>query len=557
MNIEPQTVIYLCKTPLENDYKNQLTFANLTAQNNYFTNQVVRTFGGGGNGYTYVRKESRIDLDCKMDSVIGCNYLFYRNVGFSTKTYYCFITKMEYINEDTTRVYIETDVFQTYMFDIHYNPCFIEREHVADDTIGLHTVPESVETGEYEIVDVRYDPMYEDSEASPDWLPCFCVTKYPTDITNLQSNGLIANDGGMIGGVFSTLKFFATSNLASAQHIVEIYNSGHGVTLDEIKNIYMIPRNCVHITTSGTSTVDGYPFYAVYNYAVSDTKYLQAPLTLAENFSPKNNKLYTYPYSYMYLTNNVGEQIEVRYEDLPQIEIGEYTLPTLQYHNEYVPSCGVSAKMLIEKYKSYTEGSSYPEKLYNYGINFAKCPVCAWSGDYYTNWLTQNGVNMNTQVVNSAVTGAYAGLLTGVSGVLGTAGLIGAGISLVSTIGNIIGETHKAETMPDYARGNINTGDYTFCFARNIISIYQMSVRPEYARIIDNYFSMFGYKINRVKTIQYNSRPNWNYIKTVGCNVDGDIPQDDLSTIRKMFDTGVTMWHNPNTMYDYSQNNNV
>lgn len=554
MTINPQTVIYLCKTPLENDYKNQLTFSSLTAQDNYFNSRVFRSFGTGTNyGYTYVRKESRIDLECKMDDVIGCNYLFYRNVGFSTKTYYCFITKMEYINEDTTRIYIETDVYQTWMFDINIHPCFVEREHVADDTIGKNTVPESVETGEYEIVDLRYNPMYEDSEASPDWLPCFCVTSYPNDITNLQENGRIAGDYGQIGGVFSTLKFFSTSNFGSAQHIIDFYNSGHGVTLDEIKNIFMIPRCCVNVLSSGTSTVNGYPFYPVYNYAESDTKYLQAPLSLAENFHPKNNKLYTYPYSYMYATNNVGEQIEIRYEDLPIMQIGDYTLPTLQYKNQYVPSCGVSAKMIIEKYKSYTQQGTYPTEMYNYGINFAKCPVCAWSGDYYTNWLTQNGVNMNTNVVSGAVSGAVIGGMTGG----GIGAVIGAGVSLVNTIGNIIGETHKAETMPDYARGNVNTGDYTFCFARNIISIYQMSVRPEYARIIDEYFSMFGYKINRVKTLQFNSRPNWNYIKTVGCNIDGDIPQEDLGTLRKMFDTGVTMWHNPSTMYDYSQNNNV
>ena len=315
----------------------------------------------------------------------------------------------------------------------------------------------------------------------------------------------------------------------------------------------MVPRCCVNVLSSGTSAVNGYPFYPVYNYAESDTKYLQAPLSLAEDFHPKNNKLYTYPYSYMYATNNVGEQIEIRYEDLPIMQIGSYTLPTLQYKNQYVPSCGVSAKMIIEKYKSYTQQGTYPTEMYNYGINFAKCPVCAWSGDYYTNWLTQNGVNMNTNVVSGAVSGAVIGGMTGG----GIGAVIGAGVSLVNTIGNIIGETHKAETMPDYARGNVNTGDYTFCFARNIISIYQMSVRPEYARIIDEYFSMFGYKINRVKTLQFNSRPNWNYIKTVGCNIDGDIPQEDLGTLRKMFDTGVTMWHNPNTMYDYSQNNNV
>ena len=35
-NVEPEGMIYLCKTPLENDYKNQLTFTDSTSQANYF-----------------------------------------------------------------------------------------------------------------------------------------------------------------------------------------------------------------------------------------------------------------------------------------------------------------------------------------------------------------------------------------------------------------------------------------------------------------------------------------------------------------------------------------
>ena len=35
-------------------------------------------------------------------------------------------------------------------------PSFIEREHVSDDTIGIHTVPEGLETGPY-TVDARVD----------------------------------------------------------------------------------------------------------------------------------------------------------------------------------------------------------------------------------------------------------------------------------------------------------------------------------------------------------------------------------------------------------------
>ena len=84
-----------------------------------------------------------------------------------------------------------------------------------------------------------------------------------------------------------------------------------------------------------------------------------------------------------------------------------------------------------------------------------------------------------------------------------------------------------------------------------------MSIRPEMARIIDNYFSMFGYRVNQVKVPNITGRRNWNYVKTIGCYIDADIPQDDLNEIKLMFDKGITLWHNPATFADYSQNNDI
>lgn len=160
ITITPQGVVNLCKTPLESDYKNQLTFANATAQLTYFNSTIQKTY----DNYTYIKKDNVIQVGENIDAIINCNYLFYKNTGFTTKYYYCFITNMEYINENCTRITFETDCFQTWQFDIVYKQSFIEREHVSDDTIGLHTVPENVETGEYITNSVNYctllDPHY-------------------------------------------------------------------------------------------------------------------------------------------------------------------------------------------------------------------------------------------------------------------------------------------------------------------------------------------------------------------------------------------------------------
>ena len=87
--------------------------------------------------------------------------------------------------------------------------------------------------------------------------------------------------------------------------------------------------------------------------------------------------------------------------------------------------------------------------------------------------------------------------------------------------------------------------------------MYSLSIKPEYASIIDNWFDMYGYKVNEVKIPNITGRRNWNFVKTVGCYIDGDIPQSDMQEIKSMFDKGVTFWHNPSTFMDYSQTNDI
>ena len=84
-----------------------------------------------------------------------------------------------------------------------------------------------------------------------------------------------------------------------------------------------------------------------------------------------------------------------------------------------------------------------------------------------------------------------------------------------------------------------------------------MSIKKEQLIIIDNYFSMFGYKINTIKIPQFTSRTYWNYIKTIDINIEGNIPQNDLNEIKDMFNTGITFWHDTTKFLDYSQNNSI
>ena len=112
-------------------------------------------------------------------------------------------------------------------------------------------------------------------------------------------------------------------------------------------------------------------------------------------------------------------------------------------------------------------------------------------------------------------------------------------------------ENYRHSLIPDSFKGNINGGDYLTASNRNGFYFYKMSITEEYAKIIDKYFSMYGYKVNDVKTPNITGRTNWNYVKTIDCSISGSVPSDDEKTICNIFDKGITFWKNPNEVYRY------
>ena len=153
-----------------------------------------------------------------------------------------------------------------------------------------------------------------------------------------------------------------------------------------------------------------------------------------------------------------------------------------------------------------------------------------------------------------------------VNGGLGmTAGIISnnplstmsAGFTAFQGIMNAVDRRYQASLVPDQAKGNDNAGDVNMAEKRFAFTFYPMSIKAEYARICDQFMSMYGYRVNTVKVPNITGRRNWNYVKTIGCYIDADIPQTDLDEIKSLFNNGVTFWHNPATFADYTQNNDI
>ena len=537
INIIPQTELRLLKTPLEKDSEHTMSFRNITSQTSYFLSRTFKYY----SDFTYQRESQSVVVSEPYDTICTCNYLMYKNNGFTNKYFYAFITKMEYVSENSTRIYFEIDSLQTWYFNIIYNKSFIEREHVNDDSLGANTIPEGLDCGE---MVMSHAPSVEFNDPD-DFYICLAVTEDPYESLEPFA-GITRKYNGIFGGLY----YIACKTFANANAVVSIYDSTGKA--DAIQSIFMIPQSYVPALSQPQTwkyPLIGTATYTALVYLIEDSSGADVlgaiegivPTSvgiIGNNYTPRNKKLLVYPFNYMVLSNNSGADVVFKYEDFTYSQSNPK--PTFVIEGVICPGC--SMKALPGSYK----GSSGVN--YNFGVMLGKLPVCSWTTDVYTNWLTQNGVN------------------NAINGLIGTGTMVaGAGSGSVGTIASGAKQVYDSihtelqmQITPDQARGNTNAGDINFSFENGGgVTLYYMSVRNEIAKVIDEYFDKYGYKVNRVKTPNITGRRNWNYVKTIDCDFTGEIPQEDLDKIKAIFNRGITFWHNANNFLNYSVNNDI
>ena len=181
---------------------------------------------------------------------------------------------------------------------------------------------------------------------------------------------------------------------------------------------------------------------------------------------------------------------------------------------------------------------------WEHALALGKYPQLNYSTDQFTNWQTQNGLNNKIQQVGgiiNSVSGAGT-LATSLTSMMAGGFGDGAGRDLTMGANQYVGgmlqtlgamqQKYLASLVPPQFEGNLNSGDVFSSTEEITFRFNWMSIREERAKGIDQFFEMYGYRINRLGEIQTNTRSNWNYIKTIDINILGDIPQNDMQKLK-------------------------
>lgn len=502
MYIEPNTIIRILKNcPLDTTYDHTLYFDDSDAQYNYFLGLTKYTL----TKQTYQRvNRSRMRVQYKADDLYDCNYIMFQNSSFGSKWFYAFIKSVEYVNNVTSEIEYEIDVMQTWAFDYQLGQSFVEREHSATDVPGDNLVPEKIEHGEYVSNGFNRTHLLDTSIV----VACTFDNTYQ-DI-----------DGTFYSGVFCGLALHTFPNtISGAQQCVEFIHNA-GAKTDGIVSVGLMPTNFITKPNEEAKRVT-----TAHNKNMT--------LLRADGTPIKNKKLLTYPYNFLYVTNCQGTGVAYLYEYFDTDNC------TFELVGDMSPNPGVW--LVPSKYKGAE--LNYDEKMVLTGF-----PQLPYNVDSYKQWLAQSGTSFGLNAVTTAVGAGMRGFAS--AGPAGAA--LGVGVSVATSLVQL----YEHSIVPNQAKGG---GSPITQVAAHIFDfgVMQKHIQPEFATIIDDYFTVYGYATHRTKIPNRAVRPHWTYTKTIGCVVHGSVPADDISKICHIYNNGITFWKNGNEVGNYSLDNSV
>ena len=455
------------------------------------------------------------------DDIKRCNYMAFKNPD-DTEWTFAFITNINWLSENSATIEFKLDAFQNNYYDCMWNACFVEREHCssAEDSISFNLSPENLETGEFIINE-------QSSSSMGNMIYVMLVSS--------DTQGNPPTSAGAYNGIYCGLGVLFSSDEATFNSMVKEYQTA-GMA-DAIVAIYSVPG-------SGGAV-------APVEHTVSSNVG-----TTLNSYTPKNKKLFQFPYNYCLVTSYQGNHLTLRYE-----------YSSNSGNSILVGYAGVSTP--VPSFKVYAKNYKGVANNYQESYEISGFPQGAWINDSFQAYMVQNQPIFSGMVdrlnytnnanVNTAQRNLGGQLLTGIAQALSanpnainTAyGMFNSAyeaeqnidVSQFNLVSQINSQILSHDLVPPTMRGTTNSPIINTALNLNVVECSRYSVTSNLARIIDDYFSCFGYSVRRLKIPNTTNRPTWNYVKTIGCSLVGNTMETELDELRNIFDRGVTLWH--------------
>lgn len=578
-NYAPEGTIRFGSVPWDDGYANVRLYSSLEQQ----LSDISSLMTISSDNYSYIGRNRRLKVAIPADRLYHCNYCMYLNSSVTSGYIYCFVRDVQYVNDSTAEVSIETDVFQTYLYNVDWSmpPCFIERETTPSENDSYLLTSEPDFTLTY-IVD-EYSGMTFDvgayiiqTSAVPQQNESIIDTVLNPTGYYAQPSEIAAFKGTPMGAAMYGMR---ASSITGLMNFLQGLN--YAGSTESIVSLFVIPSFAADALSIGASTPHLISGFTSQDSLAAESTSFNYPSrgNTIDGYTPRNRKLLYWPYTMLRLTDFNGSESNLRYELL-----GSNSHIAIKYAP--TPSCKAVA------YPSVYAGSpGFPQ-----GLTIACGAIGSWSNNQFQQWVAQNSGTILLSIAGAAVmaaggaatiAGATAALSAGATTVASGAtaytaaslGEFAAGMGLgkAALAGGLgkaldLGATAlNASKQPTITRGQTDP-NVLYMTGMQGVWAQKVCVKAEIAEQIDEFFDRFGYAVERIEAVNITSRPAWNYVKTGGSaprSLNGGTtstapftrgagtPAEALDLIRRCFDRGITFWHTTSGFGDYSADNSL
>lgn len=341
--------------------------------------------------------------------------------------------------------------------------------------------------------------------------------------TSAEYNATTLTPTGVVKNVYLPLAYYTSTDVSVINY--NLQNYADKSVLDRVVHIY------AYMSNNGT-------------LPSLETHSIGTPTDL-DGYVPRNKKLFSKEFNSFRLHSSNGDSVSLFYENLaPYYQLQITTGNPPAYQAMAIPYYGTGLN-------------------YNYALVADLSYQCPWVGDNYSSYMgNQRQQMLLTNLLNTITTTAGGAISGGVSTGLNPAGFatgaLGGLLSgITGGIANIAAYDFAGELISGEYHGGTSPG---MAFATSRIGFYGNQECIEYAqaKMLDEYFDLYGYRTNQVKTPNLTGRQYFNFVQTRNAVITGSIPADSMAAIKQMFNNGIRLWHNNNVgQYDPGTGNPI
>lgn len=509
------------------NYDNTYYFTDETSQINYFQN--LDTLIYHSPSLHYIRQNTYVDVNAPIDDLFQCNYIIYNNWSFERTYIYNFVTNVEYVNNNVTRLYIQMDVIQTYLTKWTLGDCFVKRQHVTNDVRGQNVEPEPVNIGKYVYTPIT--TLYQKTTGKIGTIPnSFVVAAtFNDDFVDAQS--------GLSGGFLSGLYFNVFDNWLGATSF--IHNAvTHGKS-NGIVNVFMVPKYMADKYNNTSPYTDNISFPKSHTLGT---------------YTPQNNKLLTYPYSMLDVVSAEGTHVTYRWEDF--LNNDGYCWFAVRGALTSNPSIGVFPL----QYQTFNRDTP----RYTQGVMITNFAQCGYNTDTYAAYVAMNTSTLDVTEKQLATNVGYASVNSIIGSIgdvikLDFGGVVNNVKSVTDTYGNI--EKYNANLIDMDRQASVSYGvsQGNAVQAAGDLDIYfhDIYITHRRAEKIDSFFNQYGYAINAVQTPNLCARQRFTFIQCENLEIKCSAQANIIQQIVTIFAKGITFWNDKNSFGDTQSPNPI